>query len=275
MRQSVKHWEKYVVESGAKVRLKDFPSDSTEFCDDKQAARAELKRLRKEIDALAATMAAEQKQSLLVILQGVDASGKDGTVKHVFTGVNPQFCKVTAFKEPDREERDHDYLWRIYRALPAAGELGVFNRSQYEDVLVPQARGEITHKQAHVRLRQIADVERAWSENGLVLRKFFLHISRGEQKKRFEARLESPDKRWKVEPSDFADRKRWPKFQSVYEELLRRTSTKHAPWYVIPADHKWYRDVAVAGVVLSALRAMHPHVPRPKLDRMEVALKSS
>jgi len=272
MSQSLKQWEKYIVDSGAKVRLKNLATDSTEFCADKQSARAALKNLRKEIDSRAATLAAEQKQSLLVILQGVDASGKDGTVKRVFTGVNPQFCKVTAFKEPDREERDHDFLWRIYRALPARGELGVFNRSQYEDVLVPQARGEIRSHDAHRRLRQIADVERIWSENGLVIRKFFLHISRGEQKKRFEARLDTTDKHWKVEASDFADRKRWPKFQAVYEELLSRTSTKRAPWYVVPADHKWYRDLVVAGVVLSALRAMHPHVPHPKLDSSEFAV---
>jgi polyphosphate kinase 2 (PPK2 family) len=150
--------------------------------------------------------------------------------------------------------------------MPANGELGVFNRSQYEDVIARVTRGDIARKEGLTRLRQIADVERAWAENGLVIRKLFLHISRDEQTDRFRKRLDNPDKHWKVERSDFKDRKLWPEFQKIYEETLTRTSTDAAPWYVIPADHKWYRDVAVAAVVLGALREMKPRIPRPRLD---------
>jgi PPK2 family polyphosphate:nucleotide phosphotransferase len=263
---SLDKWERYRVRPGHKVRLSRLPAEASDYCADKESGRRTLKDYRKQINELAAALAAENERALLVILQGMDASGKDGAVKKVFTGVNPQHCKVVSFKAPDREELEHDYLWRVYRAMPANGELGVFNRSQYEDVVARVARGDIPRKEGRMRLRQIADVERGWTENGLVLRKFFLHISRGEQTERFRRRLDNPDKHWKVERSDFKDRERWPEFQRIYEEVLSRTSTAEAPWYVIPADHKWYRDVAVAGIVLAALREMKPRIPRPKLD---------
>jgi PPK2 family polyphosphate:nucleotide phosphotransferase len=263
----LKNWHSYLVNPGGRVRLAHISAHSTEFCDDKKAGRRQLKQYRKQIDELLNALAAEGKRSLLVILQGVDASGKDGAVRKVFTGVNPQHCRVVSFKEPDREEEAHDYLWRIHRAMPARGELAIFNRSQYEDVLVPQARGELSTRDAHARMRQIADLERTWAENGTVIRKLFLHISRTEQTRRFKARLENPAKHWKVQESDFKDRKLWPKFQRVYEEILARTSAPHAPWYIVPADHKWYRDLEVGGVVLSALRSMRPRVPVPTLDR--------
>ena len=272
LKTDLKHWESYIVDEGTKVRLRGIPADATALCGNKKDARKHIKRYRKQIDVLVAALAAEHKRSLLVILQGMDTAGKDGAVKGVFTGVNPQHCKVVSFKEPDREEQEHDFLWRVYRAMPAKGELGVFNRSHYEEVLVPQARGNMTRKEAHTRLDQIADMERTWAENGTVIRKFFLHISRGEQTSRFKARLDTPEKHWKLERSDFDDRRRWPKFQSVYEELLGRTSAPHAPWYIVPADHKWYRDLVVAGVVLATLRAMRPRVPMPKLDRKLFAL---
>ncbi len=263
---ALKHWESYRVSPGTKARLGTIPSDATDFCEDKTSARKELKYLRKQINALAETLAIENQRSLLIILQGMDASGKDGAVKKVFTGVNPQHCRVFSFKEPDREECEHDYLWRICRALPAKGELGVFNRSQYEDVVTVRARGVIPRREAHMRLRQITDLERAWTENGIVIRKLFLHISREEQTRRFKARLDTPEKRWKVQESDFADRKLWPEFQSAYEEILSRTSTLVAPWYILPADHKWYRDVAVAGIVLATLKKMRPRIPIPSLE---------
>jgi PPK2 family polyphosphate:nucleotide phosphotransferase len=263
---ALKNWECYRVHPEDRVRLAHIAARSNAYCGDKESARELLKHYRKQIDALLVALAAEEKRSLLVILQGVDAAGKDGAVRKVFTGINPQHCRVTSFKEPDREERAHDYLWRVYRAMPARGELGVFNRSQYEDVLVPQARGDLSRREAHARLRQIADLERTWAENGTVIRKFMLHISRKEQTSRFKARLETPEKRWKVQESDFADRKLWPKFMAAYEGVLSRSSSHDAPWYVIPADHKWYRDVAIAGVLLATLRAMKPKVPMPALD---------
>lgn len=272
MRIALKHWESYCVAPETKVHLARIAAGSTEFCAEKQDARQVLKTYRKRIDALIAMLAAEQKRTLLVVLQGMDASGKDGAVKKVFTGVNPQHCKVTSFKQPDREELEHDYLWRIVRALPAKGELGVFNRSHYEDVVARQARGGISRKEGLMRLRQIADLERTWAENDIVLRKIFLHIGRDEQTARFKARLDTPEKHWKVQESDFADRRYWMKFQSIYQELLGRTSTVHAPWYIIPADHKWYRDIAVAGIVLSALQSMKPRIPMPKLDMSKFQL---
>jgi PPK2 family polyphosphate:nucleotide phosphotransferase len=267
-----KLFERYRIAAGATVRLRKTPTGATDFCADKESARKELKSLRKRINELAEVLAIENKRALLIILQGMDASGKDGAVKKVFTGVNPQHCHVVSFKEPDREEREHDYLWRIERALPAKGELGIFNRSQYEDVVTLHARSFITKKQAHTRARQIADLERIWIENGIVIRKLFLHISHAEQTRRFQARLDRREKHWKIQKSDFEDRKRWSRFQTAYGHILTRTSTAEAPWYLIPADHKWYRDVAVAGIVLCALKGMHPQVPMPKIDRKHLKL---
>ncbi|HWE87169.1 MAG TPA: PPK2 family polyphosphate kinase [Terracidiphilus sp.] len=266
MSSALKQWESYRVRHGTRVDLSKFPPGATKFCDDKRSAQSELKRLREKIDTLTAVLAAENQHSLLVILQGMDASGKDGAVKKVFTGVNPQHCHVVSFKPPDREEQEHDYLWRVVRALPARGELGIFNRSQYEDVVTLEARGEIPRSEASMRLRQIADLERTWAENGMTIRKLFLHISRAEQSRRFQSRLDKPEKHWKLEASDFSDHKLWPRFQSIYEHLLSRTLAPHAPWYIIPADHKWYRDLAVAGIVLGALKAMKPRLPKPNLD---------
>jgi PPK2 family polyphosphate:nucleotide phosphotransferase len=266
MGRNSEKWETYRVKPGRRVRLNQIAADSTDFCPEKKTARKELKACRTRIDELLACLAAEAQRSLLVILEGMDASGKDGAIRKVFTGVNPQHCKVVSFKEPDREERLHDYFWRIYRALPARGELGIFNRSQYEDAIVLQARGELERKDALIRLRQIADVERTWTENRIVVVKFFLHISRKQETARFKARLENPEKHWKLQESDFKDRKLWPKFMSAYEEALSHTSAAQAPWYIIPADHKWYRDLAIANIVRGSLQAMRPRIPKPKLD---------
>lgn len=257
---------------GACVRLGSIAADATNFCDHKNAGREELKKMRKQISDLAQALAIEHKRSLLIILQGMDASGKDGAVKKVFTGINPQHCKVVSFKEPDREEREHDYLWRVVRAMPSHGQIGVFNRSQYEDVVALHGRGEISRKEMHMRLRQIAEMEQTWVENGTTIRKLFLHISRGEQTERFQKRIDTPEKHWKLQESDFEDRKHWPRFQRTYEEVFARTATDEAPWYIIPADHKWYRDVAVAGIVLAALKEVNPRIPTPKLDMTKFKL---
>lgn len=272
MSHALENWDQYRVKPESRVRLHSLAADVTEFSEGKKKAREQLKSCRKQIDELLDAFAAEDKRSLLIVLQGVDASGKDGAIRKVFTGVNPQHCKVVAFKEPDREERQHDYLWRIYRALPAKGELGIFNRSHYEDVIVGQGRGQLARKDALIRLRQIVDLERTWVENAIVVRKCFLHISRKEQRARFKARLQNPEKRWKIEKSDFRDRKLWPSFISAYQEALSRTSTEEAPWYIIPADHKWYRDLAIANIVLGTLRSMRPRIPKPKLDPRQFKL---
>ena len=272
MSNALQNWDQYRVKPESRVRLHSLRTDRTDISPDKKSARKHLKSCRNEIDELLAALAAEDQRSLLIVLQGVDASGKDGAVRKVFTGVNPQHCRVASFKEPDREERQHDYLWRIYRALPAKGEMGIFNRSHYEDVIADQARGELAKKDALIRLRQIADIERTWTENGIVVRKCFLHISRKEQSARFKARLNNPEKHWKIEESDFKDRKLWSRFISSYDEVLSRTSTAEAPWYIIPADHKWYRDLAIANIVLGTLRSMRPRFPKPKLDSRKFKL---
>jgi PPK2 family polyphosphate:nucleotide phosphotransferase len=204
---------------------------------------------------------------VLVVLQGVDASGKDGAVRHVFTGVNPELCRVTAFSEPESEEQKHDYLWRVHRAMPEVGQLGVFNRSHYEDAVTTRAHGKLSSDEMQMRLRQIADTERIWMENGVTLLKFFLHISREEQAKRFQARLDDAEKHWKVKPSDFRDRKLWPKFQRAYEEAISETARKHAPWFVVPADHKWYRDAVIAEILLDALQGMNPKYPKSSVSK--------
>jgi PPK2 family polyphosphate:nucleotide phosphotransferase len=269
---SLKDWERFRVEPGHPVRLRRLPTNATYYCANKDEAREMLKRYKTEIEQHARTLAAENKRSLLVILQGTDTSGKDGAIRKVFTGVNPQYCRVTSFKEPDREELDHDYLWRIYRALPAHGEIGVFNRSHYEDTLVLRARGQFSRHDARERMSQIASAERTWVENNIVTRKFFLHISRAEQTRRFQSRLDTPTKHWKVEESDFEDRKRWPHFLAAYEDAINHTAMPDAPWYIIPADHKWYRDVAIAGIVLATLRTMRPRLPMPKLNMKRLKL---
>ncbi|HVT95888.1 MAG TPA: PPK2 family polyphosphate kinase [Acidobacteriaceae bacterium] len=267
MKSQIANWDKYRVAPASKVRLRGLSTRDTSNCQDKPTARQLLKACRKEIDALLTTLAAEQARSLLVVLQGMDASGKDGTVRKVFTGVNPQYCSVVSFKQPGPSEQMHDYLWRIYASLPEKGRAGVFNRSHYEDIVVPGARESHPLRLIHSRLDQVRDIERIWCENGMTIVKFFLHISSAEQKRRFKARLNNPDKHWKVQESDFSDRRLWRRFEHIYQETLSRTSTKAAPWYVIPADHKWYRDLAIASIVRDTLDAMRPRLPHPKLNR--------
>lgn len=260
-------WENYRVRPGAAVHLDKISTSSAHHCSDKLKAKAMLKEWVGQIDGLLETLAIEEKHSLLVILQGMDASGKDGAIRRVFTGVNPLHCRATSFKQPDAVEKSHDYLWRIYSVLPSKGQLAVFNRSQYEDVVVTGAREGHSQDLIRMRLREIADIERTWSENGTTICKFFLHISKKEQKRRLQARLDNPDKHWKLDESDFSDRRLWPRFQKIYEETLTRTSTEQAPWYIIPADHKWYRNLAIAAIVLSQLQQLKPRLPHLAIDR--------
>lgn len=265
-------WDRYIVHPEKTIRLDQIPTGETSLCPDKQRASKLLKQYMRRIDELLDTFAVEGRRSLLVVLQGMDASGKDGAIRKVFTGVNPLHCRATSFKEPDAVEKAHDYLWRIYAVLPAKGQLAIFNRSHYEDVVVPAAREKHSPELIRMRLQEIADVERTWSENGTVIRKFFLHVSREEQKRRLQARLDNPDKHWKLDESDFADRRLWLRFQQVYQEALSRTSTEHAPWYIIPADRKWYRNVAIAAIICSTLRDLKPRLPHPAIDRSRFPL---
>lgn len=227
--------------------------------------------IAKKIRALQFQLYAESKQSLLIVLQGLDAAGKDGTIKHVLGMMNPQGCTVISFKQPTTLELRHDFLWRIHQHSPAQGEVAIFNRSHYEDVLVARVHQFCPKAQIDLRYDQINHFESllATQSNTRVI-KFFLHISRDEQLARFAARLEDPTKNWKISTSDYIERQRWDAYQEAYELAIRKTSTASAPWYVIPSNHKWYRNYAVACIVLEALEKMAPQIPKPNVDLKQV-----
>ncbi|MGI9142758.1 MAG: PPK2 family polyphosphate kinase [Fluviibacter sp.] len=227
--------------------------------------------IAKKIRALQFQLYAENKQSLLIVLQGLDAAGKDGTIKHVLGMMNPQGCTVTSFKQPTALELRHDFLWRIHQHVPAHGEVAIFNRSHYEDVLVSRVHQLSPKPQINLRYDQINQFESllATQSNTRVI-KFFLHISREEQLARFAARLDDPAKNWKISTSDYIERQHWDAYRESYELVLRKTSTASAPWYVIPSDHKWYRNYAVACIVLETLEAMAPQLPKSNVDLSQV-----
>jgi PPK2 family polyphosphate:nucleotide phosphotransferase len=227
----------------------------------KEAAADRTQALRQKLEMLQERLYAEGTRSVLIVLQGLDTGGKDGTIRHVMSGINPQGCVVTSFKAPTPLEAAHDFLWRIHAACPPRGYIGIFNRSHYEDVLITRVHGEITDEEAHRRLQQIRDFESTLTANGTRILKFFLHISREEQRKRLLARLDDPAKRWKFSPHDLEERRYWKAYQEAFEEALTATSTKKAPWFVVPADHKWYRDLVVAEHVVGALKEMDPRPP--------------
>jgi PPK2 family polyphosphate:nucleotide phosphotransferase len=260
------------IDPGASVDLARMEARQAGSFGSKKEGERELAHYRRRIIALQERLWAEHKQSLLVILQATDTGGKDGTIRHVFGGVNPQGVIVTSFKQPSPEELDHDYLWRIHQHTPAKGEIAIFNRSQYEDVLVVRVHDLVPKAVWEKRYRQINDFEERLAETGTAIVKLFLHISREEQKERLQARLDDPEKRWKFNPGDLADRAMWERFQHAYRDMLERCSTPFAPWYVIPADRKWYRNVAVAAIVADALERMDPQFPEevPGLDEIVI-----
>jgi PPK2 family polyphosphate:nucleotide phosphotransferase len=207
---------------------------------------------------------AEQRRSVLLVLQGMDASGKDGTIRAVFSGVNPQGCRVTSFKAPAGEEVAHDYLWRVHEVCPARGEIGIFNRSHYEDVLAVRVRNLAPESVWRLRYRHIREFERMLVHEGTTLVKVFLHISFDEQRKRLQERVDNPEKRWKFRMGDLDDRAHWDAYRKAYEEAIVETSTSWAPWYVVPADRKWVRNVAVSQLLVDVLEAMAPRIPEPE-----------
>jgi PPK2 family polyphosphate:nucleotide phosphotransferase len=212
---------------------------------------------------------AESRRSLLLVLQGMDASGKDGTVRHVFTGVNPQGCRVVSFKAPTPRELAHDFLWRIHRQAPAAGEFGIFNRSHYEDVVAARVIGAIDDRERKGRYKRINAFEEHLTASGTTIVKCFLHISSDEQRERLQARLDDPDKRWKFNPEDLTARRQWDQYQSLYDDAISATSTKEAPWYVIPANHKWVRNVVISRLLVETLDDMGPTYPDPVIPAGE------
>jgi len=254
--------ERWRVRPGAAHGLGDHDAASTEGAPgDRSATEAATAPLHDELFSWQDRLRAEATRSLLVVLQGLDASGKDGTIKHVFRGVNPQGTSVAAFKEPTPVELAHDFLWRVHRCVPGAGEITIFNRSHYEDVLVVRVHGLVPPEVWRGRYAQINHFERLLHDAGTTIVKCFLHISFDEQGRRLQARLDDPAKRWKAQAGDFTERRFWDAYQEAYAEALARTSTDVAPWYVVPADHKWYRNWVVSQILLHTMEAMDPRYP--------------
>ena len=254
--------EKLRVDPGEKVRLRDRnPRDKSLFGDEQQT-KASTADLAKEIDTLQDRLYAEGSRSLLVILQGTDTSGKDGTIRSVFNATGPLGVSVHAFGPPTKLELEHDYLWRVHAVCPRRGTIGIFNRSHYEDVLIGKVRKFAPEAVIEQRYEQINAFEKMLSENGTTILKFMLHISKDEQKERLQARLDDPTKNWKFNPGDLEDREHWDDYQEAYETMLHRCSTQWAPWHVIPADRKWVRNAAIANIVKATLEEMNPQYPQ-------------
>jgi PPK2 family polyphosphate:nucleotide phosphotransferase len=279
--------EPFRITKGKEFRLKDIdPGDTLEFTsEDKPRAKEALATGVAALAELQDKLYAQDKWALLLIFQAMDAAGKDGAIKHVMSGVNPQACQVFSFKSPSSEDLDHDYLWRCMRCLPNRGHIGIFNRSYYEEVLVVRVHPEFMAKQKmpprlvgkHVweqRFEDIRNFEQYLGRNGIVLRKFFLHVSKKEQKRRFLERIDNPAKNWKFSANDAAERDYWDDYMEAYEEMIRETATKDSPWYVVPADNKWFTRVVVAAAVIDALADLnleYPKVDDKKLKELAAA----
>jgi PPK2 family polyphosphate:nucleotide phosphotransferase len=242
------------VEAGSKVKLKDYDPNYIDKHSDPTSARAELAILGAELGELQELLAAAQYHSLLVALQGMDTSGKDGTIRHVFSQVNPQGCEVRSFKAPTSREQAHDFLWRIHRGTPGRGSITIFNRSHYEDVLVVRVHNLVPEKIWSRRYTAINNFERLLAQSGMIILKFYLHISNEEQEKRLLARQKDKTKAWKLSAADWAERKYWGAYQEAYEDALSKCSTDEAPWYIVPANKKWSRDLLVARTLVHTMR---------------------
>jgi PPK2 family polyphosphate:nucleotide phosphotransferase len=255
------------VEPGTKVHMSDFDPDSTPLIDDKEKAKRKNAKIEDRLADLQELLFAEHRHKVLIILQGMDTSGKDGTVRHVMDGFNPTSVRVVSFKKPSGEELDHDFLWRVHAKVPGTGEVTVFNRSHYEDVLVVRVHELVPENVWRKRYDQINDFERMLVENGTVVLKFFLHISPDEQRKRLQERIDDPTKRWKFQHGDLEERQLWHEYMRAYDDVLEKTSTKCAPWYVVPANAKWYRDFVVGHVIVDALESLNMKVPDVDLSK--------
>lgn len=257
--------KRYLVEPGKKVALAERdPAETGDFDGGKEKGLKAIQKLNVELQELQELLYAEGKHRVLVVLQAMDTGGKDGTIRRVFGGVNPQGVKVASFKVPTAEELAHDFLWRIHKAVPASGEIVIFNRSHYEDVLVVRVHNLVPKAVWSKRYEQINDFEKMLADNGTTILKFFLHISKDEQRERLQARLDDPTKHWKFSLGDLDERKLWDDYQQAYEDALNKTSTKHAPWYIVPADRKWYRDLVISTVLVETLKGLKMKFPEPK-----------
>jgi PPK2 family polyphosphate:nucleotide phosphotransferase len=254
-------YPRYRVEPGQRLRLADADPDESEGYQRKKDVAEELKRHRDRISDLQARLYGEHERALLIVLQAMDTGGKDGTIKGVFQGVNPQGCQVWSFKAPSNEEADHDFLWRYHQKVPPKGMIHIFNRSHYEDVLIVRVKDLVPEAVWRPRYEAINRFEYALTTDGITVLKFFLHISREEQKRRLESRLQDPDKRWKFSSSDLKERAYWDDYQAAFEDAINQCSTEYAPWYVVPANKKWYRTLVIARTIADTLEAMDPRYP--------------
>lgn len=269
----MKFSSKLIVPAGKKIRLSEYDPDDTLGLEKSAEQQQALEKSRQRLDELQFLLYAEKRHAALVVLQGVDASGKDGTIRHVMSGLNPQSCKATYFAVPSVEEGLHDFLWRVHKAVPARGEIGIFNRSHYEDVLVVRVHELVPKKVWSRRYEQINLFEKLLVDNSTKMIKLFLHISKKEQKKRFKERLDDPSKHWKLSPSDFKERKYWEDYTRAYEDALSRTSTAEAPWYIIPANKKWFRNLAVSHILTETLEELKMKFPETSFDISRIKVK--
>ncbi len=246
--------KQYLVKPETKVKLSKWdPNDTGDFKGGKKEGLAELEKLNGKLEELQEILFAEHKHKVLIVLQAMDTGGKDGTIRRVFDGVNPAGVRVAPFKAPTPEELDHDYLWRVHKVVPGKGEMVIFNRSHYEDVLVVRVHNIVPPEIWNKRFDQINDFERNLAENGTTILKFYLHIDLDEQKERLQARLDDPTKRWKFRLGDLEERKLWPEYMKAFEDVLSKTSTEYAPWYIVPANRKWYRDLVISSLLVDTL----------------------
>lgn len=277
-KKTLKLADAFEVKHGDSFRLQDYDPGDVRGIHSKEKAATILQQNTAVLQELQEKLYAQNQWALLLIFQAMDAAGKDSVIKHVMSGVNPEGCDVASFKQPSTEEMNHDFLWRTTRRLPERGKIGIFNRSYYEEVLVVRVHQELLAKQ-HLpaelvtkkiwkeRFEDICNLESYLSRNGTVIRKFFLHVSKEEQKKRFLARLDEPEKNWKFSEADVHEREHWDEYMDAYEDMIQHTAKPHAPWYVIPADHKWFTHIAVSSVVIQTLQELNLQFPKVDKDR--------
>ena len=264
---------KYRIPPETKISLDEWdPDEISGDLDEKDEAQVRLAKLNDELEELQEILFAEHKHKVLIVLQAMDPGGKDGTIRHVFEGVNPLGVRVASFKVPTSIELDHDYLWRVHQQTPGKGEMVIFNRSHYEDVLVVRVHQLVPEGVWKRRYDQINQFEKLLADEGTTILKFFLHISKEEQKARLQSRLVDAKKQWKFNTGDLAERKLWQDYMQAYEEVLSKTSTDWAPWYIVPANRKWYRNLVVASVVVDTLKSLKMEYPQPKEDLSAVVI---
>lgn len=265
--------DRYRVPPGRQVELSKWdPGDHSGFEGDKDAAEGRLQELNEQMCVLQELLYAEHKHKLLIVLQGMDTSGKDGTIQHVFAAVNPSGVRVASFKAPTQQELDHDFLWRVHDQVPGDGEIAIFNRSHYEDVLIVRVHNLVPPSVWKKRYSEINHFEETLANEGTTILKFFLHIDREEQKKRLEERLKEPTKHWKFNPQDLKERELWTDYMRAYQDAIGETSTEWAPWYIVPANHKWYRNLVVSSVAVKTLENLKMQYPQPKVDLSRIKI---